>query len=291
MKVALIYRRNEIYDRYIDTVRDTLADKLESRFGIEQAFPSSTNKQEIDNWFKENKERLLDYKFIIADYTSTSGILRYDGPNRYKGSFDEGDPRRGMKLLESLDSIFEGVSISLIKGDSLLSKAVYELDQVYNELKGKWIQKSDISKEDTRLCLIDILQKRVKKKPENVSILRDGLYEHPPFSSVNCKASELRDWFVEGGVSKVNLVSGMDDLFRYIGGYSEPTKNWMVYDRHVEIGWPLPLGCTVLQFPISSFVEDLASKGWIDFSEDDFRKKLRQEVEKIDYRKIIETDK
>ena len=47
MKAALIYRMNDLFDKYMDTVRETLREKVGAWFDIDQAFPSGTPVDEI----------------------------------------------------------------------------------------------------------------------------------------------------------------------------------------------------------------------------------------------------
>ena len=47
IKVALIYRRNDLFDKYMDSIRETLMEEVGAGFDIDQAFPSGTPVDEI----------------------------------------------------------------------------------------------------------------------------------------------------------------------------------------------------------------------------------------------------
>src|SRR3989338_11698971 len=104
MKGALIYRRNDLFDKYMDHIRKTLMEKVGAGFDIDQAFPSGTPVDQIGHWVKENKVGLPDYDLVISDDTC------------YEGGSSVGRSRI------NLDNLFNQTFYQMVREDSRLVK-------------------------------------------------------------------------------------------------------------------------------------------------------------------------
>ena len=220
MKGALIYRRNDLFDKYMDHIRKTLMEKVGAGFDIDQAFPSGTPVDEIGHWLKENKVGLPDYDLVISDDTC------------YEGGSSGGRSRI------NLDNLFNQTFYQMVHEDSRLVKpreyqeelekyehATYEVCNPWppREINLEARRKADEDyesitrnyQEDMCQHVNDILQK-VRVKPKSVLIVEGGLCEHAPFRGrVNReKASRvLQECSLKAGVPAVSSVEWIDSIF------------------------------------------------------------------------------
>ena len=284
MKGALIYRRNDLFDKYMDHIRKTLMEKVGAGFDIDQAFPSGTPVDEIGHWLKENKVGLPDYDLVISDDTC------------YEGGSSGGRSRI------NLDNLFNQTFYQMVREDSRLVKpgeyqkelekyehAIYEEHNPWppREKNLEACRKADKDyesvtrnyQEDMCQHVNDILQ-TVRVKPKSVLIVEEKLCEHAPFRYiVNSKEASrvLQACFLNAGIPTVSSVEWGNDICQQ--NPSKTTLDWIVHDRHTQLyKSSFPRNVVLLKMPLSNFIADLATNDLLDFSEEDVRRNLEYKV-------------
>src|SRR3989338_9820174 len=111
MKAALIYRRNDLFDKYIEIVRQELTEEFGNNFDIEQAFQQGIPLEEISKWYEENKDRITSYQFVLCDETCSNDRDRVC--SAYQRSADDRRIPRG----NILDWIFNAGTYNLIDAE------------------------------------------------------------------------------------------------------------------------------------------------------------------------------
>lgn len=306
MKVALIYRRNELFDKYMDTVRRTLGEKAGPNFVLEKAFPRETPKEDIGSWLKENEVTLPSYNGILMDDTC-----------RYECS--DLNLRTGRKI--ELDALFSLVFFGMVRDDQYFSRTreyqgeldIFELAAdgipyaAFSSDDDSWKNNPEITDREKaeekyrmltqnyqeEMCQhISNILRKVRIKPRSVLIVTEKLRDHSPLSraSDNEEASRvLQECFHKAGVPAVSSVEYPDQLYR-ISPYnpSEATLHWIVYDRHLRLAGTQrnvetlqKKNVTFLMIPLPNLIEDLAVKDLLDFSEEEVRKNLENRIREV----------
>jgi len=116
-KVALIYRKNDLFDKYIPVVRGVLKDRFSEDFDLEQAFSGTTSLEEISAWYKNNQTKFSSYKFILSDETCEEYLDKIPESPKKLSSLDSHLRKLTYELVDAEFSRFKDLEISAREPD------------------------------------------------------------------------------------------------------------------------------------------------------------------------------
>jgi len=249
-RVSLIYRNNQLFERYMPVVTDTLVD-----LGFEitsHIFPRGTDRNAIQDWLKtaEIPDRVLtDGTTFNANYEFFFGLNKKDKVLLFEGKFG------------GLDNIFDK------SVEQVLGLGIEELHG-YEEV-GDTEQHLSRNKE-VYLSLLS----RVKEKPDTVYIVANQFTDHQPFKHLKPRDMEsaeiFKGWFEVAGI-ETKVVSGAYE-------FPEDGAGWIIRDRHC--GGSSFGEIIALNTPVSYFYESLRENDLITVDEEGLEPALRTTIQK-----------
>jgi len=274
--IAVIYRENDLFADLISIVENVLS---ELGYNVNVVdFDRSVSKADIKKKLFKARENFRG-NHIITDNTCARD---YDGST----GWDNSDI--SFASVRNIDSIFGPVLVENIAGVESRhgSKFKMEFDN-QKRFSGGGFGEGEFLLEYYRDIFLRIVESVSKKYyPKKIFVAESRLTDHGPFGpffegSDSDAAEILKEWLSDAFDAKIQLLDAENgrDLMRQAKDVDRKDA-WLIADRHNKSHEfkPENLEATVLELPLSNFLQTAMSAGLLEISGEDVEDEIRAQL-------------
>lgn len=275
--ILIIYRDNDLFEKYVPEIERMFT--AQGRRIEVKNFPRGTDKNEIEEWYKENLEKLTGTE-IISDQTA--------GVPYISSEFYKSTQEKGIKRIADLDRLMNPIIERTVLGE----EGIEAMSDTAEDQSSRWSK------------FFAIIMKRIlenqERIPDKIYILSDHIVDHVDLAAYTDmtyeerrkdpdvfkrKLKELETTLPEE-LKKVLIESGVDAEKIIIKSENPSQKeireeidkegNWVLVDRHSSIANVKMANAKNLHLPTGSFYSSASEAGLIDIPQKEFSQKLEE---------------